>query len=172
MGWPPIRSFRKNNTIHQKSEAGRESLSSEVAGIYVKVSMDGAPYLRKIHLGSYKGYEQLLSALQTMFMITIGTFFHLTSVCLSVCRDRVGTEGAPRVLISKQVSIRKGKGMKGPSMPRHTKTRMATGCLSETSPGSKFPVLSCFQIWIIMILFSLMCGFVGFTGCSQQHARD
>ncbi|KAI4368385.1 hypothetical protein MLD38_016947 [Melastoma candidum] len=76
VGWPPIRSFRKNITVHPKSKMGREesSSSSEASGIYLKVSMDGAPYLRKIHLGSYKGYDQLLAALQTMFRITIGQY--------------------------------------------------------------------------------------------------
>ncbi|KAI4373918.1 hypothetical protein MLD38_011976 [Melastoma candidum] len=76
VGWPPIRSFRKNITVHPKSKVGREesSSSSDAVGTYVKVSMDGAPYLRKIHLGSYKGYDQLLAALQTMFRITIGQY--------------------------------------------------------------------------------------------------
>lgn len=41
-------------------------------GMYVKVSMDGAPYLRKIDLKVYNGYPQLLKALQNMFKLTIG----------------------------------------------------------------------------------------------------
>lgn len=41
-------------------------------GIYVKVSMDGAPYLRKIDLSLYKGYPELLKALEDMFKFTIG----------------------------------------------------------------------------------------------------
>ena len=61
MGWPPIRSYRKNSL--QEAEGG---------GIYVKVSMDGAPYLRKIDLKVYGGYPELLKALETMFKLTIG----------------------------------------------------------------------------------------------------
>ena len=61
MGWPPIRSYRKNSL--QEAEA---------SGIYVKVSLDGAPYLRKIDLRVYGGYPELLKALENMFKLTIG----------------------------------------------------------------------------------------------------
>ncbi|KAF8388170.1 hypothetical protein HHK36_026836 [Tetracentron sinense] len=64
VGWPPIRSYRKNNFQPKKTE-------SESVGIYVKVSMDGAPYLRKIDLKVYQGYPELLKALETMFKFTI-----------------------------------------------------------------------------------------------------
>ncbi|XP_058086364.1 auxin-induced protein 22D-like [Magnolia sinica] len=60
VGWPPIRSYRKNSFQAKKTEA-------ETGGIYVKVSMDGAPYLRKIDLKIYKGYPELLKALESMF---------------------------------------------------------------------------------------------------------
>ncbi|XP_019449933.1 PREDICTED: auxin-induced protein 22B-like [Lupinus angustifolius] len=63
VGWPPIRSYRKNSL--QESEGG---------GIFVKVSMDGAPYLRKIDLKVYGGYLELLKALETMFKLTIGEY--------------------------------------------------------------------------------------------------
>ncbi|XP_027363508.1 auxin-induced protein 22B-like isoform X2 [Abrus precatorius] len=63
VGWPPIRSYRKNSL--QENEG---------AGIYVKVSMDGAPYLRKIDLRVYGGYTQLLKALENMFKLTIGEY--------------------------------------------------------------------------------------------------
>uniref|UniRef100_A0A1J3IEB4 Auxin-responsive protein n=2 Tax=Noccaea caerulescens TaxID=107243 RepID=A0A1J3IEB4_NOCCA len=58
VGWPPVRSYRKNNS----------SVS------YVKVSMDGAPYLRKIDLKTYKNYPELLKALENMFKLTIGEY--------------------------------------------------------------------------------------------------
>ncbi|PIA45171.1 hypothetical protein AQUCO_01700600v1 [Aquilegia coerulea] len=67
VGWPPIRSYRKNSFQAKKDEA-------ETSGIYVKVSMDGAPYLRKIDLKVYNGYLELLKALENMFKITIGTY--------------------------------------------------------------------------------------------------
>ncbi|KAJ7979948.1 Auxin-responsive protein [Quillaja saponaria] len=67
VGWPPVRSYRKNNLQPKKDE-------TEAAGIYVKVSMDGAPYLRKIDLKVYKGYPELLKALENMFKFTIGDY--------------------------------------------------------------------------------------------------
>ncbi|XP_010917603.1 auxin-induced protein 22D [Elaeis guineensis] len=60
VGWPPIRSYRKNSYQAMKMEA-------ETTGMYVKVSMDGAPYLRKIDLKVYKGYKELREALEDMF---------------------------------------------------------------------------------------------------------
>jgi auxin-responsive protein IAA len=66
VGWPPIRSYRKNTLQPKKAEA------EAAAGMYVKVSMDGAPYLRKIDLKVYKGYPELLKALENMFKLTIG----------------------------------------------------------------------------------------------------
>lgn len=40
---------------------------------YVKVSMDGAPYLRKVDLKNYGNYKDLSSALEKMFScFTIG----------------------------------------------------------------------------------------------------
>ncbi|KAK9182727.1 hypothetical protein WN944_025873 [Citrus x changshan-huyou] len=67
VGWPPIRSYRKNSLQQKKNEG-------EGAGIYVKVSMDGAPYLRKIDLKLYNGYPELLKALENMFKFTIGVY--------------------------------------------------------------------------------------------------
>ncbi|KAJ0052428.1 hypothetical protein Pint_03204 [Pistacia integerrima] len=67
VGWPPIRSYRKNTLQVKKSE-------SDGAGMYVKVSMDGAPYLRKIDLKVYKCYPELLKALENMFKLTIGEY--------------------------------------------------------------------------------------------------
>ncbi|KZV20020.1 AUX/IAA transcriptional regulator family protein [Dorcoceras hygrometricum] len=66
VGWPPVRSYRENNFHPNKSESE--------TGIYVKVSMDGAPYLRKIDLKVYSGYSELLKALESMFKFTIGEY--------------------------------------------------------------------------------------------------
>jgi len=38
------------------------------AALFVKVSMDGAPYLRKVDLKMYKGYRELREALEAMFL--------------------------------------------------------------------------------------------------------
>ncbi|CAH1417748.1 unnamed protein product [Lactuca virosa] len=58
VGWPPVRSYRKN----------------VLQGNYVKVSMDGAPYLRKIDLKMYKSYGELMKGLQEMFKCIIGLY--------------------------------------------------------------------------------------------------
>lgn len=44
--------------------------------VYVKVSMDGAPYLRKVDLKNYNSYKDLSVALENMFScFTIGNSF-------------------------------------------------------------------------------------------------
>uniref|UniRef100_A0A1J3G8W2 Auxin-responsive protein n=1 Tax=Noccaea caerulescens TaxID=107243 RepID=A0A1J3G8W2_NOCCA len=88
VGWPPVRSFRKNVMSGQKpttevagegtdktsvSSVATSSASASAAAAYVKVSMDGAPYLRKIDLKLYKTYQDLSNALSKMFSsFTIG----------------------------------------------------------------------------------------------------
>ena len=37
------------------------------SAVFVKVSMDGAPYLRKVDLKMYKNYQDLYDALGNMF---------------------------------------------------------------------------------------------------------
>ena len=50
--------------------------------LFVKVSMNGAPYLRKIDLKNYSKYQELSSALEKMFScFTIGEQFqHFNSI--------------------------------------------------------------------------------------------
>ncbi|KAL8237072.1 hypothetical protein R6Q59_018153 [Mikania micrantha] len=76
VGWPPIRSFRKNTMAvsHTKNEENSDpKMGSEC--LYVKVSMDGAPYLRKVDLKIYSCYLNLSSALEKMFScFTIGQY--------------------------------------------------------------------------------------------------
>ncbi|CAL1396491.1 unnamed protein product [Linum trigynum] len=67
VGWPPIRSYRKNSLQAKNSEG-------EASGMYVKVSMDGAPYLRKIDLKVYRDYPELLKALEAMFKFAAGVY--------------------------------------------------------------------------------------------------
>lgn len=52
MGWPPVRAYRRKTVKSCK---------------YVKVAVDGAPYLRKVDLEKYNSYEQLLNHLDNMF---------------------------------------------------------------------------------------------------------
>ncbi|XP_047326962.1 auxin-induced protein 22D-like [Impatiens glandulifera] len=68
VGWPPVRSYRKN-CLQAKNIV--PETGSDGCGMYVKVSMDGAPYLRKIDVRVYKSYRDLLEALETMFKCTI-----------------------------------------------------------------------------------------------------
>ncbi|EPS58914.1 hypothetical protein M569_15899, partial [Genlisea aurea] len=70
VGWPPVRSFRKNALLQQ----GKKGESENGSGIFVKVSMDGAPYLRKIDLKFYNNYVDLLKALENMFKCKIGVY--------------------------------------------------------------------------------------------------
>ncbi|XP_022752187.1 auxin-responsive protein IAA1-like [Durio zibethinus] len=54
VGWPPVRSSRKKAT--------NESCK------YVKVAVDGAPYLRKVNLEGYSNYQELMKdLLQNLF---------------------------------------------------------------------------------------------------------
>ncbi|XWS11875.1 hypothetical protein CRYUN_Cryun37aG0038600 [Craigia yunnanensis] len=60
VGWPPVCSYRKNNSFSEKD-------GSKTSKMYVKVSMDGAPFLRKIDSGMYEGYSDLATALEKLF---------------------------------------------------------------------------------------------------------
>lgn len=61
VGWPPVRAYRKN--------AMKGSCK------FVKVAVEGAPYLRKVDLEIYHSYQELLSALEDMFsFLTISKF--------------------------------------------------------------------------------------------------
>ncbi|CAI9100390.1 OLC1v1037382C4 [Oldenlandia corymbosa var. corymbosa] len=74
VGWPPIRSFRKNSMAINPPKTEEDADAKLGAGcLYVKVSMDGAPYLRKVDLKTYSSYKDLSSALEKMFScFTIG----------------------------------------------------------------------------------------------------
>ncbi|XP_062090838.1 auxin-responsive protein IAA27 [Humulus lupulus] len=74
VGWPPIRSFRKNSMASHPPKNDDDAEANAGSGcLYVKVSMDGAPYLRKVDLKIYGSYMDLSSALEKMFTcFTIG----------------------------------------------------------------------------------------------------
>ncbi|CAL4896309.1 unnamed protein product [Urochloa decumbens] len=69
VGWPPIRSYRKNTMATTQLKSSKEDAEAKQGQgfLYVKVSMDGAPYLRKIDLKTYKNYKDLSTALEKMF---------------------------------------------------------------------------------------------------------
>lgn len=66
VGWPPVRSYRKNMMAQKNTSEEGEKVSSAGAA-FVKVCMDGAPYLRKVDLKMYKSYQELSDALAKMF---------------------------------------------------------------------------------------------------------
>nr|XP_043614462.1 auxin-responsive protein IAA9 [Erigeron canadensis] len=73
VGWPPVRSFRKNILATNAKNNDEVDGKPGPGALFVKVSMDGAPYLRKVDLRSYTTYQELSSALEKMFScFTIG----------------------------------------------------------------------------------------------------
>lgn len=69
-------------TPPQKNDADAEAKSE---CLYVKVSMEGAPYLRKVDLNGFSSYRELSSALEKMFScFTISEFlstcYHLIAI--------------------------------------------------------------------------------------------
>lgn len=77
VGWPPVRSFRKNILSVQKNSntEAEKSGTGSAAAAFVKVSVDGAPYLRKVDLKNFKSYQELSQALSKMFSsFTIGSY--------------------------------------------------------------------------------------------------
>lgn len=76
VGWPPVRSYRRNvmtvQSVKSKKEEEPEKQQSAAntggnSSAFVKVSMDGAPYLRKVDLKMYNSYKDLSIALKKMF---------------------------------------------------------------------------------------------------------
>lgn len=57
VGWPPVCSYRRKKNNEESSKA---------IG-YVKVSMDGVPYLRKIDLCLSNSYNNLATVLENLF---------------------------------------------------------------------------------------------------------
>ncbi|KAL2516285.1 Auxin-responsive protein IAA26 [Forsythia ovata] len=80
VGWPPIRSFRKNlangnsfklssgsqNVVPNK-DFGKKHIENCPKSKFVKINMDGVPIGRKVDLKAYKSYEKLSSAVDELF---------------------------------------------------------------------------------------------------------
>ncbi|TKY48220.1 Auxin-responsive protein IAA26 [Spatholobus suberectus] len=78
VGWPPIRSFRKNLASSSKPPpesqpeqhnkvAGKKPVDNYGKGLFVKINMDGVPIGRKVDLNAYDSYENLSSAVDELF---------------------------------------------------------------------------------------------------------
>ncbi|XP_048549150.1 auxin-responsive protein IAA19-like [Triticum urartu] len=91
VGWPPVRSYRKNTLAANATKTKAENEGRSEAGCcYVKVSMDGAPYLRKVDLKTYSSYDNLSLELEKMFSCFITG---KSSSCKTSTRDRL-TDGS------------------------------------------------------------------------------
>lgn len=102
MGWPPIRSFRKNLASTSSSKPASESqngVTDKVAsqkpdetcnkGLFVKINMDGVPIGRKVDLKAYDSYDKLSSAVDELFRgllagFSTNLFFNLDPYSLFV----------------------------------------------------------------------------------------
>lgn len=81
VGWPPIRSFRKNLASGSSSKLATDSTDvspNQVSGeknntenrprnMFVKINMDGIPIGRKVDLKAYDSYEKLSYAVDELF---------------------------------------------------------------------------------------------------------
>ncbi|CAN6927862.1 unnamed protein product [Brassica oleracea] len=89
VGWPPVRSFRKNLTNGSSSKLGNESTSNDVllknqkrddgngpekpmqpkrqGGLFVKINMHGVPIGRKVDLSAHNSYQQLSFTVDKLF---------------------------------------------------------------------------------------------------------
>ncbi|KAJ3704047.1 hypothetical protein LUZ61_007752 [Rhynchospora tenuis] len=74
VGWPPIRSFRKNIASSSKQlaepqnhETGANPKANAKKSNFVKINMDGIPIGRKVDLSAYDSYEKLCSAIKELF---------------------------------------------------------------------------------------------------------
>lgn len=83
VGWPPVRSFRKN--LASNSSSSKQVLDSQNGDphppkdanntkketvhktMFVKINMDGVPIGRKVDLNAYDSYENLSSAVDELF---------------------------------------------------------------------------------------------------------
>lgn len=73
IGWPPVRSFWRNTLATSSKDNDEVDGKPGPGALFVKVSMDGAPYLRKVDLRNYLKYQELSLALEKMFSgFTIG----------------------------------------------------------------------------------------------------
>ncbi|CAL4909192.1 unnamed protein product [Urochloa decumbens] len=76
VGWPPVRSFRRNLTNgssskqspdQQNDEAGDKVKPTCKKSQLIKINMDGIPIGRKIDIAAYDNYQKLSSAVEELF---------------------------------------------------------------------------------------------------------
>ncbi|CAN8259101.1 unnamed protein product [Cochlearia groenlandica] len=83
VGWPPVRSFRKNlastsystkvvnESTHEgqtnKSGISEKQIEIKREGMFVKINMDGVPIGRKVDLNAYNSYQELSLVVDKLF---------------------------------------------------------------------------------------------------------
>ncbi|GLU22304.1 hypothetical protein SLE2022_383920 [Rubroshorea leprosula] len=81
VGWPPVRSFRRNiasgssskqaaespNAVLSKGSGEKSPVETSNQGLFVKINMDGVPIGRKVDLRAYGSYEKLSTAVDELF---------------------------------------------------------------------------------------------------------
>ncbi|KAL8522483.1 hypothetical protein ACS0TY_012596 [Phlomoides rotata] len=73
VGWPPVRSFRKNlptgssSKPENKDSESKPKQDSPKTTLFVKINMDGIPIGRKVDLKAYDGYEKLSLSVDELF---------------------------------------------------------------------------------------------------------
>ncbi|XP_027336798.1 auxin-responsive protein IAA18-like isoform X2 [Abrus precatorius] len=107
VGWPPIRSFRKNIASGSSSKlpsgsqqhhqhvvpdkfASHKPTHNSGKGLFVKINMDGVPIGRKVDISAYDSYEKLSSAVDELFrgLLSEMNLSHIiSSRCCSAQRD-------------------------------------------------------------------------------------
>ncbi|CAL5195549.1 unnamed protein product [Lathyrus oleraceus] len=110
VGWPPIRSFRKNiasgssskppteprHVVQDKVAASNKPIRNSRKGLFVKINMDGVPIGRKVDINAYDSYEKLSSAVDDLFKSLIEeiNLSHIVfSHCCSAQRDSSCDDG-------------------------------------------------------------------------------
>ncbi|KAF8094168.1 hypothetical protein N665_0368s0007 [Sinapis alba] len=99
VGWPPVRSFRKNLASSSSSKLGNDQINKsgdgekqveppKREGMFVKINMDSVPIDRKVDLNAYSSYEQLSFAVDKLFR-----------GLLAAQRDASGGEGEEKPII-------------------------------------------------------------------------
>ncbi|GLT25490.1 hypothetical protein SLA2020_006140 [Shorea laevis] len=98
VGWPPIRSSRRNLTGSSLSKLASESPKEESVrklekNQFVKINMEGIPIGRKVNLKAYNSYEELSIAIDRLF-----------SGLLAVQRNSSSTQNGSKIEESSKTS--------------------------------------------------------------------
>lgn len=84
VGWPPVCAYRRKNYSFNNICEGSK--------MYVKVSLDGVPFLRKVDLGTQKDYSEFVMNLEKLFgcygICKFCCFFGLLNYAMQNCKTK------------------------------------------------------------------------------------